>query len=184
MKVILVLLLASLALCHPHHFRHEEKQIKTPDISELLEIVKCIIEKGSPITEEISKLIQAVQEQDILKAIEIIQNIVKKGEEVYKECIPQKFIKKCRHGKGKHMIRCILKHNPNFKRCLVKPLPAELEEPCKAEKEEGKQFCKEKFEKKMQEKRNKKERKSRLGKEDKKGRKHNKDWKGKKEEVQ
>ena len=81
MKTLLFLFLISCAFCN----QSIEESVNLE--SNILDIVKCFVEKTIPLEGEIFELLAAIEEQDILKVIVLAQGLYSKITEITDQCM-------------------------------------------------------------------------------------------------
>lgn len=85
MKFAIFFALLALSICNPP-VSTEELDLQVSN--EIIDILKCLLDKATPIIPEISQFIEAYKAKDLVKLIEIIQKLSEEGKEAYLECIP------------------------------------------------------------------------------------------------
>ena len=85
MKFAIFFALLALSICNPP-VSTEELDLQVSN--EIIDILKCLLDKATPIIPEISQFIEAYKAKDLAKLIEIIQKLSEEGKEAYLECIP------------------------------------------------------------------------------------------------
>ena len=86
MKFAIIFALFALSTC-TSPVSNEEFDLQTT--GEIIDILKCLLDKSVPLIPEVVQLIDAFKAKDLAKLVEIIQNLFKEGKEVYLDCFTQ-----------------------------------------------------------------------------------------------
>lgn len=70
----------------------QEEQVVDLQSQDIIEILKCFIDKAVPLAPEVVQLIEAIKKQDIITIISIAQKLYQAGQQAAVECIPQQYL--------------------------------------------------------------------------------------------
>ena len=85
MKFTVIVALLALASCF-NFLQVEPEPEPVLQGEDVLEILKCLLDKSAPLVPEVVSLIEAIKEKDLIKIISIAQKLVEEGKAAYLEC--------------------------------------------------------------------------------------------------
>ena len=86
MKFAIIFALFALSIC-TSPVATEELDLQTS--GEIIDILKCLLDKSAPLIPEVVELIDAYKAKDLAKLVQIIQKLFNEGKEVYFDCFSQ-----------------------------------------------------------------------------------------------